>query len=974
MSFTKEFGDHIKKGHRWHKELLRRFSPFGQLTTKVNDVGLLLGSLITKRELQEQAKMVAKILFPACEAAELVIRDEKHPTLDCPMEVIMRGIQSKPNRDVQIKQIPVELARHIVNMINEKSIMFTFQKEKDELNLVSFYLEQPASFKDQTAEFVIIASELPRSAMRRAAYLQQQLSVALSRVDRLEQLTLSAYNQSIRLVRRPRQGKVPCCSKAPNLIERWVENDRSPFIEFFQTLVDIDPDKLQTEVMTYLFHQTSAETGFLALKIPDGKEFVCHFPGGDRLDEPICADFTEEPFKQLLKEKRTLYISPLTAEQIQTITQILAAGARVSVLMDRGKMKNVKIGQNIFSLMCYPFYSGDSDNLECVVVLVNKVSGTTQETLYTKFSPIDQNIVQECITYTMPLLRCSVAYQNEQLVKLKTQEMLKVAGNIFLHTMDLTDLLLRIMKEARNLTKAERCSVFLLEKETGVLVAKVLDGLPTAPDKNTKFVTASGETVTLPEEIRISANQGIAGYVATTGQILNIKNAYEHPLFYSGVDEQTGFRTRNILCFPIKNEKNGIVGVAQLCNKINFPYFTSADEDVAKTFAFYCCISIVQSLMYKKVQDAQHRTKVANEMMIYHMQVSEEKLSWLATCEILRLEKFIPNSWKLCSIPRAVASDHDSYLAVLAMFNELGLIRRWRLCRKTLAHFILLVRQSYRDPPYHNWTHAFSVCHFIYICGRNLPLEGIMLEKMEFFALFVASLCHDMDHRGTNNSFQVQSQSLLAALYSSEGSVMERHHFSQTICVLNTAGCNIFESLQEAEYTKMLDLIRDCILATDLGHHLSILPRQRQMATEGYEVENPEHHYLLLSLLMTAADLSDQTKNWRNTVQVAKLIYEEFFRQGDLEKAMGHSPSDGMDRRRSCVPSLQIGFLDFIITPMLEVMVQLFPQSADFVDVVRRNRARWEYILKKVQSHELKGSGLEIFEYDLENFQFPERL
>lgn len=60
-------------------------------------------------------------------------------------------------------------------------------------------------------------------------------------------------------------------------------------------------------------------------------------------------------------------------------------------------------------------------------------------------------------------------------------------------------------------------------------------------------------------EIRIPADQGIAGHVATTGQILNIPDAYAHPLFYRGVDDSTGFRTRNILCFPIKNENQGAV-------------------------------------------------------------------------------------------------------------------------------------------------------------------------------------------------------------------------------------------------------------------------------------------------------------------------------------------------------------------------------------------------------------------------------
>lgn len=61
----------------------------------------------------------------------------------------------------------------------------------------------------------------------------------------------------------------------------------------------------------------------------------------------------------------------------------------------------------------------------------------------------------------------------------------------------------------------------------------------------------------MQNEFRIPADQGIAGHVATTGQILNIKDAYSHPLFYRGVDDSTGFRTRNILCFPIKDENNG---------------------------------------------------------------------------------------------------------------------------------------------------------------------------------------------------------------------------------------------------------------------------------------------------------------------------------------------------------------------------------------------------------------------------------
>ena len=56
-------------------------------------------------------------------------------------------------------------------------------------------------------------------------------------------------------------------------------------------------------------------------------------------------------------------------------------------------------------------------------------------------------------------------------------------------------------------------------------------------------------------EVRIPATQGIAGHVFTSGQLLNIKDAYSHPLFYKGVDEETGFKTRHssIIIFFIFN-------------------------------------------------------------------------------------------------------------------------------------------------------------------------------------------------------------------------------------------------------------------------------------------------------------------------------------------------------------------------------------------------------------------------------------
>ena len=131
-----------------------------------------------------------------------------------------------------------------------------------------------------------------------------------------------------------------------------------------------------------------------------------------------------------------------------------------------------------------------------------------------------------------------------------------------------------------------RCSLFLVNENRQQLVAKVFDG---GEVRESGKPAKPGETAV--SEIRIPIDKGIAGLVATTGEILNIKDAYEHPLFFTGVDKKTGFRTRAILCFPII-DGDQVIGVAELCNKIAGTCFTAEDVEVAKAFSIYCAIAI----------------------------------------------------------------------------------------------------------------------------------------------------------------------------------------------------------------------------------------------------------------------------------------------------------------------------------------------------------------------------------------------
>uniref|UniRef100_A0A673I0X4 3',5'-cyclic-GMP phosphodiesterase n=1 Tax=Sinocyclocheilus rhinocerous TaxID=307959 RepID=A0A673I0X4_9TELE len=144
--------------------------------------------------------------------------------------------------------------------------------------------------------------------------------------------------------------------------------------------------------------------------------------------------------------------------------------------------------------------------------------------------------------------------------------------------LDLTALCHKIFLHTHELIAADRYSLFLVGEDSSnrkFLVSRLFD---VAEGSTLEEASNSG--------IRLEWNKGIVGYVAATGQPLNIKNAYEDPRFNAEVDQITGYKTQSILCLPIKNHREEVVGVAQAINKRcgENSAFTEQDERV-KTFA-----------------------------------------------------------------------------------------------------------------------------------------------------------------------------------------------------------------------------------------------------------------------------------------------------------------------------------------------------------------------------------------------------
>lgn len=214
--------------------------------------------------------------------------------------------------------------------------------------------------------------------------------------------------------------------------------------------------------------------------------------------------------------------------------------------------------------------------------------------------------------------------------------------------------------------------------------------------------------------------------------------------------------------------------------------------------------------------------------------------------------------------------------------------------------------------------------------------------EVETLGLLIACLCHDLDHRGTNNSFQIKSCSPLAQLYST--STMEHHHFDQCIMILNSQGNQILSHLSPEEYSQVVHVLEDAILATDLAVYFRRRGTFfRLVDSEIYNWDRDDHRELLREMLMTTCDVAAITKPWEIQKVVAELVASEFFQQGDIEKEeLKIQPIDMMNReKKDELPLMQVRFIDAICIPVYEAFSKISDHLKVLEEGVKHNRCQW---------------------------------
>jgi GAF domain-containing protein len=184
----------------------------------------------------------------------------------------------------------------------------------------------------------------------------------------------------------------------------------------------------------------------------------------------------------------------------------------------------------------------------------------------------------------MPSDSPSDADLREQLERLLAS--LQAAGRSILVRYD-QDLLQSIVNAAAQIFGAAAASIALVDESQQRLVFKVACG-------------AGKENVV---GISIPLDQGLAGYVAMTGQPISVRDVQRDTRFNQGFASSTGYVPRSILATPLLVEDQ-VIGVMEVLDKINAPSFGMQDMDLLGLFARQAAIAIHQSQQYDRLDAA----------------------------------------------------------------------------------------------------------------------------------------------------------------------------------------------------------------------------------------------------------------------------------------------------------------------------------------------------------------------------------
>uniref|UniRef100_A0A672RVG0 Phosphodiesterase n=1 Tax=Sinocyclocheilus grahami TaxID=75366 RepID=A0A672RVG0_SINGR len=480
---------------------------------------------------------------------------------------------------------------------------------------------------------------------------------------------------------------------------------------------------------------------------------------------------------------------------------------------------------------------------------------------------------------------------------------------------------------------------------------------------------------------------GLPTYVAESGFICNIMNAAADEMFKFQTEalDDSGWTIKNVLSLPIVNKKEEIVGVATFYNRKDGKPFDDHDEQLMEALTQFLGWSVLNTDTYDKMNKLENRKDIAQDMVLYHVKCRDDEIQNVLKTreyfdreprdceeeellEILKKELPGPNKFEIYAFHFSdfVCTELDLVTCGIQMYYEVGVVKKFQVPQEVLVRFMYSVSKGYRRITYHNWRHGFNVGQTMFTLLTTGKLKRYYTD-LEVMAMITAGFLHDIDHRGTNNLYQVKSQNPLAKLHGS--SILERHHLDFGKFLLADESLNIFQNLNRRQMEHVLHLIDIAIIATDLALYFKKRTMFQKIVdlSETYEEQKKWVDFMslettrkeiVMAMMMTACDLSAIAKPWEVQSKVALSVAAEFWEQGDLERTvLEQQPIPMMDRNKAAeLPKLQCGFIDFVCTFVYKEFSRFHPEIQPMFDGILNNRMHWK---ERQEEYEAKLKAME---------------
>ena len=300
---------------------------------------------------------------------------------------------------------------------------------------------------------------------------------------------------------------------------------------------------------------------------------------------------------------------------------------------------------------------------------------------------------------------------------------------------------------------------------------------------------------------------------------------------------------------------------------------------------------------------------------------------------------------------------HKNVLPMMGyvILKTLGLLDGKIISSKKIDSFLTTVSDNYKmSTLYHNSLHGADVTQSLCVYFLNSNAEEICeTTVLDLLGMMVSAMGHDLGHPGLNNNFHINASTDLAITYN-DASCLENFHTSYLFKILRKEDNNILEKFSVQNYKSIRKRMISQILATDMANHgetISLIRSKIKAWQEvggrfnllsGNEKTKFDEQQLLLNYMIHMADLGHNCKKFEISLIWVKLLCEEFWQQGDKEKAKGLPISFMCDRDKIDVPASQVGFLRGFILSSFDCLVAMFPNLKYTVENADNNIKRWK--------------------------------